>query len=197
MARFDIMPYRGGSQGTVIPPVEHYRLNASETFVEGEPVSVNGDGELTESADDPAAEDMIGIAAMSGDTAGLTNTIGIYRKRVGMFSPGASPNLPQTGDMIQVWEAYQGHTFITKNFATDGAGTLVTPTLANALAERAGLSLTSGQRSLDVGTSNFIARVVDVLDANGRSLQNGGGTGVAVLFKFVTDELRSTAAVLA
>lgn len=197
MARFDIMPYRGGSQGTIIPPVEHYRLNASETFVEGEPVAVNADGELTESADDPAAEDVIGIAAMSGDTAGVTNTIGIYRKRVGMFSPGASPNLPQTGDMIQVWEAYQGHTFVSSNFATDGAGTLVTPTLANALGERAGLTLASGQWSVDTGTTNFLVRIVDVLDANGRSLQNGGGTGARVLFKFVTDALRSTAAALA
>lgn len=197
MARFDIMPYRGGSQGTVLPPVEHYRLNASETFVEGEPVSVNADGELTESADDPAAEDVIGIAAMSGDTVGSTNSIGIYRKRRGMFSPGASPNLPQTGDQIQVWEVYQGHTFITKNFATDGAGTAATPTLANALGERAGLTLASGTWSLDTGTSNFLCRIVDVLDANGISLQEQGGTGVAVLFKFVTDELRSTAAVLA
>jgi hypothetical protein len=196
MARFDIMPYRGGSQGTVIPPVEHYRLNASETFVEGEPVSVNADGELTESADDPAAEDFIGIAAMSGDTVGATNAIGIYRKRRGMFSPGISPNLPQTGDQIQVWEAYQGHTFRTNNFATDGSGTLTAPAAAN-IGDRAGLSLTAGQWSLDTGTTNFIARVVDVLDANGISLQEQGGTGVTVLFKFVTDELRSTSAPLA
>lgn len=196
MARFDIMPFRGGSQGTVIPPVEHYRLNASETFVEGEPVSVNADGELTESADDPAAEDVIGIAAMSGDTVGSTNAIGIYRKRRGMFSPGASPNLPQTGDQIQVWEVYQGHTFVTKNFATDGSGTAAVPAAAN-IGDRAGLTLINGNWFLDTGTTNFIARIVDVLDANGISVQEQGGTGVSVLFKFVTDELRSTSAPLA
>ncbi len=196
MSKFDIMPYRGSDQGNVIPPVEHYRLNASETFTIGELVSVNADGELTEAADDPAAEDVIGVAAMSGDTAVTTDTNGIYRKRVGLFAPGASPNAPQTGDMIQVWEAFQGHTFLAKVFATDGAGTAAVPAAAN-IGDRAGFSLTAGVWSIDTGTANFIARIVDVLDVNGRSVQESGLTGVAVLFKFVTDELRSTAAPLA
>lgn len=193
MAKGDIMPYRGGSQGTVIPPVEHYRLNASETFVQGEPVSVNADGELTESADDPVAVDFIGIAAESGDTAGVTDTIGIFRKEVGLFAPGASPNLPTTGDMIKVWEAFQGHTFIAQRFATDGSGTAATPALAN-IGDRAGLTLASGNWSVDTGQSNFICRIVDVLDANGRSVQESGLTGSRVLIKFVTDELRDTSA---
>lgn len=196
MSKFDIMPYRGAHQGNVLPPTERYRLNAAETFTIGELVSVNADGELTEAADDPAAEDVIGVAASSGDTAVTTDTIGIYRKRVGLFAPGASPNAPQTGDMIPVWEVFSGNTFIAKVFATDGAGTAATPAAAN-IGDRAGFSLTAGVWSLDTGTANFLARVVDVLDVNGRSVQESGLTGSTVLFKFVTDELRSTSAPLA
>lgn len=196
MSKFNIMPFRGADQGSILPPTERYRLNASETFTIGEPVSVNADGELTEAADDPAAEDVIGIAASSGDTVGTTDTIGIYRKRRGMFAPGVSPNLPVTGDQIPVWEVSKGHTFIANVFATDGAGTAATPAAAN-IGDRAGLTLTAGVWSLDTGCTNITARIVDVLDANGVSLQEQGGTGVYVLFKFVTDELRSTAAPLA
>jgi hypothetical protein len=196
MAKLNIMPYRGADQGSVMPPTERYRLNASETFVLGELVSVNADGELTESADDPAAEDVIGVAAASGDTVGTTDAMGAYRKRVGLFAPGISPNLPVTGDMVPVWEVFGGHTFIAQVFATDGAGTAATPALAN-IGDRAGFSLTAGVWSLDTGTANFSARVVDVLDVNGRSIQESGLTGANALFRFVTDELRSTAAPLA
>lgn len=195
MAKNDILPYKANANETgPIADLQHFGLGASESFTVGEPVAVNAAGRLTESADDPGPEDFIGIAAGCGDTVGSTDTIGIFRTAKGMFTPGAVPNRPVTGDLIPVWIAGPGTKLIFKVFATDGAGTAATPALAN-IGDMAGLSLTAGVWSVDTGTSStkFI-RIVDVVDANGDSVQFSGLTGSKAIGQVVSYELSVTTA---
>jgi len=192
MAKGDIMPYRGADQGSVLPPTDEFPLKASETFVQGEPVSLNNAGDLTESASAPADEDFLGIAAMSGDTVGATDPNGIFRSPEGLFTPGASPNLPVAGDLISIWRAKPGHKWVSRNFATDGAGTAAVPTKANAVGEVASLILASGNWFVDVGGSGSrVARIDKVLDAKGNDIARSSGTGVFVVFEFIATQSTS------
>lgn len=191
MAKGDIMPYQGRDEGSVLPPIRSFRLNAAETFVQGEPVRLNVDGELAEAGDDPGVDDFIGISAESGDTVGATDAIGRFRDPRYQFTPGANPDLPATGDMIRVWLPVPGSTFVAKYFATDGAGTQAAPALSN-IGDEAGLTLAGGIYSVDVGTANNICRIVDIIDGtSGDSLQATGGTPTTtsrIIIEFVTSQ---------
>lgn len=168
--------------------VEKKPLTASETFARGEPVYVTSAGKVKESGDDPTAVKFAGIALASGDTVGASDVIGTFRQKVGQFKPGASPNLPQTDDTTPFLVMLPGCEVECDNFATDGAGTLATPTQGNAVGEVAGLSLTAGQYTIDVGTTNILLRIIDVLDANGESILRSGKTGVTVRAVVVTSQ---------
>ncbi len=181
MAQNDLEVWQSHEGGHL--DVMHYRMNAAETFRRGEPVSVNGDGELTESADDPTAPDFIGVALEpAGYSIGGTATTKNPRT-------GAAYT---TGDMIAVVHARPGQRFICANFATDGAGTAATPTLANALGEQAGLTLASGSWFVDTGTTNNVFRIVDVLDSDRESIQTSGGTGASVVVEVVASQVTAT-----
>jgi hypothetical protein len=135
-------------------------MNASETFGVGEPVAVNADGELTESADDPVDADIMGIAMAGPGGVDLNPETG---------------NAYTTGDMIPVAIPDQNTYFICSNFATDGAGTQAAPAVAN-LGDEAGLTLASGVWSVDVGATNNTCRIYDILDDQKRSIQKSGVT---------------------
>jgi len=144
--------------------ITSYPVAASQTFVGGEPVVVGAAGTITECGDDPAIVD--GIAAhkstdVDGNSLGTTHQIAVY---------GTS----------------SGQVYITKNFATDGAGTAATPTLAN-IGDSAGFT-GPGTWYLDTGTTNLQTEIIGVQDAAGNNLGDPNvlpGTGVWVLFKFV------------
>ena len=70
MAARDIMQWSSPHGGH--PRVQRFRMNLGEDFLRGEPVSVNADGELTESANNPADADLMGIA-MEPHAAGAIN----------------------------------------------------------------------------------------------------------------------------
>jgi hypothetical protein len=141
--------------------VQHYRLNASETFFEGEPVAVNADGELTESADDPVDADLMGIA-QGGPGAGRTN-------------PKTGVNWA-TGDMVPVVIPDQNTYFITQNYSAAGSAFDDTaPALAN-IGDEAGLSLISNSWGVDISATNNLVRIVDVLDDQKNSVQEAGTT---------------------
>jgi hypothetical protein len=173
MSRHDFQVHKSPFGGPA--QIKTFPLNASETFRAGEPCSVNADGELTESADDPTLADVMGIAAVDGDT-GLTDP----------FTGSARA----TSAEIQVIIPIQGTEFRTKNFATDGAGTAATPAKTN-IGDEAGFTLASGVWSIDIGTTNNVARILDVLDANGVSINKSGysGTPTWVVFAITTSQM--------
>ena len=182
MALDDITMPEGDDYGP-FTRIDHKPLNAAESFVRGEPVQINSDGELAESGDDPVAVDFAGIALDSGDTVGATDAIGTFRQSIGQSQQGASPNLPTTSDATKYHKVSIGSTVESGNFATDGAGTLATPTQANAIGLGAGFTLNGGVYSIDVGVTNNVLVITDVLDNNGDSIANRAtnATGVTVV----------------
>jgi len=198
MSKDDFVPSRGTDQGTALPAYEWGALAASETFVRGEPVSINAAGSITESATNPDADDFVGFAAGSGDTVGATDPIGTVRTPEGLFTPGLSPNLPTTGDDVPFFRARQQRKWMTRNFSTAGVGVLVTPTVA-VIGDVGGLRLNGGVWFFDTaaGTTK-LGRVTDVFDANFRSLKRAGaGTGVWVEIEWATSQLSVVSAPLA
>lgn len=169
MAARDIMPYSSHHGSHIV--VEHYPLAASQTFEPGEPVNVNASGQAAEAGSNPAGTALTGIA-MAGPGSGNIDW--------------ATGNAMAAGASIPVVIPTTSTTFATTNFATDGAGTAATPTAAN-IGDTAGLVLASGNWFVDVGATNKVAEIVDVLDADGKSLKNSGaGTGQTVVFRITT-----------
>jgi hypothetical protein len=182
----DIKPWSSPLGGHI--EIQHYRMNASETFVAGEPVAVNADGELTESADDAAAVDVIGIALAPASY------------KIGGSAVTKNPRTGAaytTGDMVPVVIARDGQQFITSNFSAAGSAFGdASPALAD-LHDEVGLSLISGVWGVDQSASNNTCRIVDILDTNKNSIQDprySANTGVYVVFEIVTPQLRSAAA---
>lgn len=114
MAARDFMPFITGSGG---PRVRYGRLNASESFREGEMVFINNDGEIAEGPADDSVLTLAdldsgylgGVAAMDGDTA---RTDGFARS---------------TGDLISYYPWNDGTLFITKNYVSAADTTAVPP----------------------------------------------------------------------
>ena len=121
-------------------------------------------GTLSECADDPAV--VTGIAAhRSQDVDGVD---------LGVGSP------------VTVYRSSPGQVFITRRFATDGAGTAATPALTN-VGDLAGLDLSGGIWTLDTGQNNLVCRIEGVQDITGNNLADPNvlpGAGLWVLFTF-------------
>jgi len=191
MSRDDIKP--SVWRGMNAPAMMSYGLNAAETFQRGEPVSVNAIGRLTESADDPAAVDLLGIAAMDGDT-GNASGLATARNRFGQFD---DTQLVTTGDLIEVWIPHYLNFFETGNYSVNGVSfgsTMAIPELQ----ERAGLTLLAGVWGVDLATANFTCRIVDFLSRNGLSIQlDTQAVGRVAVFAITNTQLQSGAASLA
>jgi len=114
MAARDFMPFITGSGG---PRVRYGRLNASESFREGEMVFANNDGEIAELPVDDSvvlisdldSSLICGVAAMDGDTA---RTDGFARS---------------TGNLVSYYPANDGTLFITKNYVSAADTAAVPP----------------------------------------------------------------------
>jgi len=141
-----------------------FPVTASATFLVGEPIVIAAAGTIDECGDDPASVD--GIAAHSP-----TNIDG---------------SAMAVGYSVTVYGTSPSQTFITKNFATDGAGTAATPALTN-IGDLAGLT-GPGTWYVDTGAANKIIQITGVQDAAGNNLGDPNvlpGTGVWVLFRFI------------
>lgn len=163
MAANDLRVYstRSGGGGNR----QAFPMAASAAFREGEPVVFTAAGFIDEAGSDPAA--IAGIASMRAtDVDGNSNAAGT----------------PITIELLDDDTLMQ-----TVNFATLGAGALVTPTLANASGELAGLILTGGGAwVLDTGAGNLPFRIEKVLDASGQELGQSNlvvGDGATVVFR--------------
>ena len=178
MASLDIMPFSSPLGGTVT--VQHGYLDASETFLTGEPVRITASGTISEAADEPVDSGIVGISAQPGSTA-VTN-------------PKTNENYT-TNDLVSYWPAHPTQLWVTKNFATDGAGTQAAPAQTN-IGDQCGLSLTTGTWSLDTGVAAgaMICRVVDVLNSQKESIVTAGTTLAAtdtfyVVFQIIASQL--------
>lgn len=174
-------------------PIEHYPLNASETFDSGEFVTLNTDGEVAEIGDEPTADNVIGVSAISGDTTATATSatgIGTFRHTsLGDFVPGDGS--AQTGDLIPVYLNVPQTKLATQNFATDGAGTDTAPTTANAAGTECEYFVVSGVHGVDVGGAGAANNglITNVLDANMIPIELSGGTGSWVVFRPVHSQL--------
>ena len=175
MSQFDLMPYSG-------PHAPYARImwfncdvaTDTETFEQGEPVRLDNGGNIVECADDMDNDNIIGFAAAG---------------------PGASRIDPNTGNayaddaVLPVYMPDSTTWFAAQVFATDGAGTSTAP-VATAIGDEAGFTLASGVWSIDIGTSNNLARIVDVIDVNGVSLiLPNAGAGVTTIFALLAHQM--------
>lgn len=193
MAIDDFRPHASHMGGHI--GIRWWRLDAAATFHRGEPVALADSGELQECADD-AADDVVGVAATSGSTTGAGNTpsdAGAGALSNQTYPVAQADGFPDTGDMVGVYLA-QEVDFVTTRFATDGAGTLAAPTAAH-IGEDASMQLAAGSWFIDIGGGTMNSRIIDVLDANDVSLQDGGGTGTQVVFRIVDHQLSPAGAV--
>ena len=171
MALDDIRVYQAPLGGHT--RVQHWRVNAAEGFFRGEPVSVNADGELTESADDPQDEDIMGIAASDG----VVGTTYDFKTGTAMV----------TGALIPVIIPDSNTYFVCNNFGTTSEQFDQDLVVAN-LGDEAGLELVSGTWGINTGAANNTCRIIDLLDADGNSIQDSGGTVVQCVFLIVAHQ---------
>lgn len=164
MALDDIVLYEGpliGIENGAVAPSD-IPLASSSTFSRGEPVVFNGSGYVGDASTDPAA--VAGIAMTNAQWPDGTSHVQGYGVRVRPL-------------LKNIWYC--------DNFATDGAATSATPTVANAIGQLAGFTATGGSWYIDTGAANLLLLIETVLDANGIPITNpgGAGTGTRVLFR--------------
>ena len=151
-------------------------VHGAQTFEEGEPVVISGiTGYLVEAGDDNAT--ITGISA--GSSIGMSAT-----GEAGSLVAGQRPN----GTYVPFYKPVDGQIFLCSNFATDGAGTRVTPTIANAVGQTAGFTFDDPDYVIDRGCANHHVEIVAVIDADAIPLGDTirtPGAGVTVVFGFL------------
>lgn len=169
MSAYDFMPWKESAGSNVL----HGPMNASESFLVGELVGINSDGEVAELPADgtKAVLGDIDVARICG--IAMTSTTGL-----------------STGAQISFYPADQGTLFITDNI-TDGSGTAVVPT-----GTMRGLAVTlehnNSAWALIPGTAatfgtDIAALIVDVLDSTRTPISaTDTTTGVYAVFQLVT-----------
>ena len=182
MAHRDIMPFISPSGQTI--DIQHYPMNAAETFVAGEPVRVDADGNVATCVDDATIAGFMGIA-LAPSPFSIQGTLTNRDPQTGAaYATGAS---------IPIAIARQGCRFISDNFSTGGGGVAVVPTLA-VIGDTVGVIVTGGVWFFDVGltAANMMFRITDVLDANKNSLKDprfSGNVGVFVVADVTANQL--------
>ena len=161
MAKNDLSVWTTPAGG--VPLVRHFPMNASEAFFEGEPVSVNADGECTESATEPVPADFMGIA-LGGPGAGRTN-------------PATGANWA-TGDLVPVAIPIPGTTIISQNWSKAGVAFDDTAPVATDIGDAAGLILISNKWGIQGApdANDGLGRIVDILNHRKESILQTGET---------------------
>ncbi len=161
MGRGDIALFQSPLGGASL--IRHYPLNASEGFFEGEPVSVNTEGELTESATAMVPADLMGIA-LAGPGGGRRN-------------PNTGSDW-DTGDLCPVMIPNSATTWITPNFAKASAAFDDTAPVASDIGDACGLVLLSNVWGVDGApdTNDGIGRIEDILNVRKESILATGET---------------------
>ena len=179
MALNNILPFTANGAGGSHYEIRWFQCLDASPAVTGEPVVVDSNGFLDECADDPSQ--IAGIAAgvpvngFSGATLNYPLVNGLNPDRA-----------IAAADALPVIMAGPNQLFITNTLLSNGSAFATTPTLAH-IGDFASLDLISGVWGLRPGGgTNQFCKIVDVLDARGRSLSTpfaNPGTGVSTVFK--------------
>lgn len=161
MAKNDIKVWQSPLGG--VPNKRHFPMKVSEAFFEGEPVSVDNTGNLTESA---------ATGVVPADIMGIA-----------LGGPGVNNTNPKTnaawaaGDMVPVAIPDSQTSFSTVNYTQGTAFDDVAPTLAR-IGEVAGLVRISDSWGIDQGqdANEGICRIVDILNVRRESIMDTGET---------------------
>lgn len=163
MAINDIKVWKSPHGGSSL--VRHFPLNdpSVEGFFEGEPVSINGDGEVTESADEPIAADLTGLALAGPGVSRVNPKTG---------------NTWATGDMVPVSIFDTQSTYITPNWTVDGSAFDDTAPAATDIGETVSLTKISDVWGVDNGpaANAAVGRVEDILNERKESILVTGET---------------------
>jgi hypothetical protein len=168
MSARDFMPIQSPLGGHMT--IRWARLNANTLRV-GEPVLIEADGDIAIVGDDPAAATVAGVAlAPVGSGRGFENP--------------DTGTAYAAGDLVPYVVADTNTVFITPVArVTDAAGAAVAVTRAN-VGDPVSIQITAGVASIAPNAGNTVGRIIDVLDALGKSLsQTGAGAATHVLFK--------------
>lgn len=189
MAARSIMPFKSAHGGT--ETVRWGQMTNGEDFEIGEPIAIVDAGTFTEPPQDTTefliadaiGPDSAGIAAWGPAGGNQTNDAATHKN-------------PETGvaytalDNIPYWPFNEGILFITKNFWTAAAAALDVPDLTDIGND---YQLTYGTFgtpdagwgvAVDAGvaSTDFVATIVDVLDAQLKPIRNSGNAGIFVVF---------------
>ena len=140
-------------------------------FRVGEVVFIDADGDVDGVGNNPAT-----IAGVALEPVGPTATPHNNYKTGTAYA---------TGDVVSFVAATSDTFFVTSKFSTDGTATaLAVPTRAN-IGDLCGIAVGAQGNTVDTAVANKSVIILDVLDANGVTLQRSdAGTGTQVVFKF-------------
>lgn len=179
MAMNNILPYTGIGSGGGHVRLGWFRL-AAATSLPGEPV-VFSSGEVAECGDDPAIVN--GVVA-SLPVNGFTGAVLNYP-----YVSGLNPDRATAAhDSVPVYMSGGDQLWVTNSLLSTGSALTTVPAIAD-VGATASLDLISGSWGLYQGGSNRIFRIMDVLDATGKSLSvlyAGAGAGVYTIFKQIS-----------
>ena len=181
MAEFDIMPYlAAGGQHC---QVGSGSIEAVATFLKGEPVELDGDGDLIEASDEP---DVSGAATIG--SAGL----GIAMSGAAATSiAGASDSTQATGETESVQLSYaefqRGDQYVVPaaNFGSDDDTSLNDTIAIGNKGDLCSLRTDGTDWGVNVHTdsSNRQFRIIQLTDANGLDTENSGGTIANIIIR--------------
>lgn len=153
--------------------IEYHAMDAAEAFAKGDVVTLANTGEIQEALTTGVlATGLLGIAMGGASGPGGTT-----------LNDPRTDTTYATGAMIPVAIPTSDTLFRTKNFTTGASAFDDTAPLAADIGNAVGIMSISGVWGLDLGadTNEDVARIVDVLDSTGATLQpKTGGTARTV-----------------
>lgn len=165
MSERDIMPWTSPF-GQHIDSIQ-LPLNASETYLIGECVTIDTNGEANEPADEPDSHQVVGVAVSGGNTTASTGTV-----------DWRTGNIITTSALVQVAPFRPGARFITENLSQSGTAFSDTAPDQTDVGDGVGLTLISGVWGVDssMTSGDMIGSIVDVLDSLMRPISESGVT---------------------
>ena len=165
MAYDDIQVYsspHGGHEWAL-----RYPMEASETFGKGEVVGMDTDGQITELADEPIPNDILGIA-LAGPKGPGGSTLSNPRTNAAYAD----------GDPIPVIIPMHSTLFITNNVTADGTAFDDTVMAVTDIGQLVSLALVGTTWGIDIGPAagSEIGRLTDVLNVRKESIMDTGET---------------------
>ncbi len=187
MSEFDILPYRASGGG-------HCQINTSSvegtaTFLKGEPVEVDADGDLIECTTEPSVN---GLNSADGTPLEIGDRIiGFALAGAASTAEFASDGLQTTAETENVQlpyaEIHRGDQFIVPaaRFTAADSDTMDGTVAAANVGDMCSLRVTGGVWGVCVHTTslNRDFRIIELLDANGEIAARSGGAITQIIIR--------------